>query len=140
MTLVVDASVAVKWLFSEVFSDSAERLLKPGRKLLAPDLLWAEVASAACKKVRRGEALLDKTAEALKDLRRLPIKTYPSATLVQTALNVALEAGISVYDGLYLALSYSQDCSLITADRKLYDRIREAYPQTEMILLENFRT
>ena len=137
MTLVVDASVAVKWLFSEVFSDAAERLLRPGCKLLVPDLLWAEVASAACKKVRRKEAPPDKTSEGLKDLRRLPIKTYPSTALIQTALNVALEAGLSVYDAIYLALSYDRECPLITADRKLYDRIFEAYPQSETLWLDD---
>ena len=75
----------------------------------------------------------------MQDFRRLPVKTYPSKALMQTAWEVAIEAGVSVYDALYLSLAYDRDCSLITADRKLYDRVRQAYPQTETIWLENFK-
>ena len=139
MTFVVDASVAVKWLFPEPHAEAASRLLKPGRKLLAPDILWAEVASATCKKVRRDEISPDQAAEMLRDFRLLPIRTYPAKTLIQTAWRVALEAGISVYDGLYLSLAYSQDSPLVTADRKFYDKIFDAYPQSETLWIEDFK-
>ena len=139
MTVVVDASVAVKWLFREPLSGAAGRLLKPGREPLAPDLVWVEVASAVYKKVRRGEVPAQKAEEVLKDFYRLPIKTYLSKALMQTAWHVALEAGLSVYDALYLALSCDRDCPLVTADRKLYDRIFEAYPQSETVWLEDLK-
>ena len=139
MLFVVDASVAVKWLFPEPHADEAERLLKRGRELLAPDILWAEVTSATCKKVRRNEISKDRAAELLKDFYRLPVKTHASKTLVQTAWEVALEAGVSIYDALYLSLAYKRDCSLVTADRKLYDRVKAAYPQTETVWLEDLK-
>lgn len=139
MTLVVDASVAVKWLFPETFSDVAARLLRSGHELLAPDLIWTEAASAAHKRVRSGEVLPEKAGEILNDFQRLPIKTYPSKTLLRAAWSASLEAGLSVYDSLYLALSYRRDCSLVTADRKFYDRIHAVYPQSETLWLEDFK-
>ena len=138
MQFVVDASVAVKWLFPELQADAAERLLKPSQELLAPDILWAEVTSAASKKVRHNEISKERASELLRDFHRMPVKTYPSKALMQTAWEVALEAGVSVYDAIYLSLAYKHDCSLVTADRKMYDRVRLAYPQTETIWLENF--
>ena len=50
--LVIDASVAVKWVVPELVSERAERLLDHG--LVAPDLLFAECANLLWEKV--GEA------------------------------------------------------------------------------------
>ena len=46
MRLVVDASVAVKWLVEEEGSASAERLLKGDHNLHAPRLMVSEIANA----------------------------------------------------------------------------------------------
>lgn len=43
---VVDASVVVKWLVTEEFSDEAARLLNGGSTLVAPELVFAEAANA----------------------------------------------------------------------------------------------
>jgi len=53
-TLVVDASVAVKWFLPEPDAEPAVALLRAGHRLIAPDLLWIEVASVLWKVVRRG--------------------------------------------------------------------------------------
>ena len=44
--VVVDASIAVKWVVGEVGSDRAARLLD-GRTLHVPDLLFVEAATSA---------------------------------------------------------------------------------------------
>ena len=135
----MDASVAVKWLFPEVHADSAKRLLKRDRELIAPDLIWAEVTSAVCKRVRRHEIDAEDAFDMVKDFQRYPIRTFESKNFIDTALMVAQEADVSVYDGLYLSLAYSRDCSLVTADRKLYDKIFKAYPQSEAVWLEDLK-
>jgi hypothetical protein len=43
---VVDASLAVKWLVSEAFSDEAARLIDRKATLIAPELIFAEAANA----------------------------------------------------------------------------------------------
>ena len=55
---LVDASVAVKWLFLEEFSAQADALLQRGLRsdiaLVAPTLLPNEVANAIHRRQRRG--------------------------------------------------------------------------------------
>ncbi len=55
MRLVVDASVAVKWLIAEDGSDAAALLLMDGDDLHAPRLMASEVANALWCKIRKGE-------------------------------------------------------------------------------------
>ena len=55
MRLVVDASVAVKWVVAEEGSDAAERLLANGEDLYAPRLMASEIANALWRKARMGE-------------------------------------------------------------------------------------
>ena len=43
---VVDASVVVKWLVKEEWSDEASTLLEVEATLIAPELLFAEVCNA----------------------------------------------------------------------------------------------
>ena len=50
-TVVVDASVAVRWVVPERGSDAAAALLEEPRTWLAPRLLMTEVASALRRKV-----------------------------------------------------------------------------------------
>ena len=55
MRLVVDASVAVKWLVEEEDSEAADRLLEQRHELFAPRLMASEVGNALWRKVRMGE-------------------------------------------------------------------------------------
>ena len=59
--LVIDASIAIKWVVEENGTSEA-LVLRKKAKLIAPDLLVAECANIFWKKVQRGELL---KAEAL---------------------------------------------------------------------------
>jgi predicted nucleic acid-binding protein len=54
LTLVIDASVALKWFIDEDGSDRAAALLDGKELLIAPDLIVAEVCNAGWKAVRAG--------------------------------------------------------------------------------------
>ena len=140
MTLVVDASVAVQWLFPESQTDAAKRVLKHAREILAPDLLWAEVGSAMLKKINRKQISHDEAAAVLKEFQNYPIQITESKTLADTALAVACDIGLSIYESLYLSLSYSRDCPLVTADRKFYDKVFCVYPQSETVWVEDLKS
>lgn len=128
--LVVDASVAVKWFLPEIHSEAAGRVLKPRPELLAPDLIWAEVGNTLWKKTRRDEITAEEASSILKDFLRFPIQTYASKTLLDSAWSLAWRLGVSVYDGLYLALASGRGCSLVTADRKFYELVQDKAHQT----------
>lgn len=117
--LVVDASVVAAAFSSEPLRAEAASILSSRRRLLAPDLLVAEVGNVAWKRYRRGE-LSGAEAEALMaDVLRLPIELIPSGALVGAALPLAIQSGRSVYDCLCLALAVEHATTMITGDRRL---------------------
>lgn len=121
---VVDASVAAKWYFREEHSDRADALLEQSNEILAPGLLAVEIATLVWKRARRGEIseiLADRIVAAL---RQVPLEIRPTADLVTAALPLALHRGLTLHDAFYVALAVKSGCSLVTADRKLYDVLR----------------
>jgi len=118
---VVDASVAIKWYLPEPHDDSAARLRREGTDLDAPDLLYAEIANALWKRVRRGELTTAAAGRIVEAVSRQPIEVYPSRLLSGAALQIACSTGLTVYDCLYLATALLTDSLLITADRRLFE-------------------
>jgi predicted nucleic acid-binding protein len=119
--VVVDASVAVKWFVPEELSSEARRLLAPEYELMAPDILWVELGNVLWKKHRRRELDQRTATRLLDDLSRVPIKLHPAQRWTWAALDLAIRHGVSVNDGLYLAVAAGNGCRLMTADRKLRD-------------------
>lgn len=117
--LVVDASVVAAALSPEPFQDVAGAVLLSGSRLLAPDLLVAELGNIAWKRYRRGELQADEAATFLADAQRIPIELTPSAALVDSALSIAIYTGRTVYDSLHLALAVNHATVMVTADRRL---------------------
>jgi predicted nucleic acid-binding protein len=124
--LVVDASVAVKWFIPEVYEAEAKRFLDPNNLLLAPDLLPSEFGNILWKKVGRGEITPDEARRIADAMRDAPISFAASRDLLPAALEIALGTGRTVYDSMYVALAVSRACSLVTADRKLYNALQNS--------------
>ena len=103
MKLIVDASVAVKWLFTEEGSAVSRQLLAHRIVRYAPDFILIEAANVIWKKARRKETVGPQAY--LEELARLSdaIVLCPSADLVAHASAIALEIDHPVYDCLYLA-------------------------------------
>lgn len=114
--LIVDASVAVKWVVHEKGSEAAAALL--GRHLAAPDLLASEAANALWRRVKTAELTAAEVIERVEALRRAPLELVASEELIGSAIRLAVELGHPVYDCLYLALATARDCPLITADER----------------------
>ena len=115
--MIVDASVAVKWVIEEEGSDVARALL--GRvDLVAPTLIHAEVANAIWKKQRRGEYARDADLATLPELFASLIQTIDESSMMARALQLAIDFDHAVYDCVYLAMAEALDSELITADVK----------------------
>jgi predicted nucleic acid-binding protein len=126
MTLVLDASVAVKlFLADEQGHEQAHALLDAeaatGDTFLAPDILVAEVGHALLRAARQGRIARDSVAAAVLALVDLGLTLVPSVNLVAPAAGLAMSTGLSVYDALYLVAAQVRDAPLITADRRQYD-------------------
>jgi predicted nucleic acid-binding protein len=122
---VVDASVVAAAFFQESFTSEARRFLLATPLLVAPDLLHAEIASVAAKKVWRGEATEIVGARACNELAGI-VSTIPSASLASRAFAMAARHRFSAYDGLYLALAETRDAPLFTFDTAFARRAIEA--------------
>lgn len=133
---VVDASVVVKWFIPEVYVEAARRLLEGGFEMFAPDLVRAEVGNVLWKKWRRGEIPPEAVSGILRDFERLPLKVESSEPLLATAWDVARRFDRSFYDGLYVALAARAGCSLVTADLKLYNSLRDGDLAERLVWVE----
>ena len=120
--LVVDASVAAKWVVNEPDSELARRLIGRG-DIMAPDLIWAELGSLLWRRQRVGELSTPDAREMMSDLRRLPVRSYAIFPLLPLALEIAMAIRHSICDCVYLALADQQDCRFVTADRRFRNAI-----------------
>jgi predicted nucleic acid-binding protein len=125
-SVVVDASVVVKWFFPEIHSEQALHLLDAATDFALPDLLYAEVGNVLWHRVRTGTITLEEAHTVVAALGALPRSSgpVPSSDLLASALEIACQTGTTVYDSLYLALALRDGTSCITADRKFYDRLQ----------------
>ncbi|NIN71104.1 MAG: PIN domain-containing protein [Gemmatimonadetes bacterium] len=127
MTLyVIDSSVAVKWYVPETHSGSAATLLDESNELVAPDLLPAEFGNALWKKRRSGELTNSEVRSIVEAFRAVPLQIYSSLTLLEAALEIALQTARTVYDCLYVALAVAFNSTLVTADSRLLEGLRQS--------------
>ncbi len=125
---VVDASVAVKWLVTEVFSERAARLLDANITLVAPELLFAEASNALWAMCRRRDISKKDFAEAIDTLKTAPIVIPTSmGQLVASASRLAVDLDHPVYDCFYLALGIQEHYPVVTADSRFHGAVR-AHP------------
>jgi predicted nucleic acid-binding protein len=122
MTIVVDASVAVRWLFQLDAAHAAENIIRPDESLIAPDLVLAEVTSAAWKLVTFENLPLESVAAVLRGAPTVFDEIVPGTLLFDRALAIAVELRHPVYDCFYLALAEQRDCQVATFDDRLVSR------------------
>jgi predicted nucleic acid-binding protein len=118
MTVVVDASVALKWFVRETGREQAVRLLEAPERH-APDLIVAEVGNAAWKKAMRREVTGEQARFICAAVRRYFGVLHRSEGLIPRAIDIALQLRHPVYDCLYLACAERVGSRLVTADEKL---------------------
>jgi len=137
--LVIDASIALKWVVQEDGTDQA-LVLRQHAKLIAPDLLVPECANILWKKVQRKELTRDEALLAARLLQGAEIELLPTRSLLEQAARIAIELDHPAYDCLYLALAMENGCRFVTADerfiRKLGQGPRSPYRDNVVGLLE----
>jgi predicted nucleic acid-binding protein len=135
--LVVDSSVVIKWIVPQAYSEKAEEVLvayQAGElKLLAPDLLNAEVGNILWKYHRFQGLTKSDVQEALEAFKDLDWSIVPSNLLLDDALNLAIDYGRTVYDSLFVALAIREGCQLITADERLVNAVAQKLPQVVLL-------
>lgn len=126
--LVVDASIAIKWVVEEEGTQGALDL-RARFRLLAPELLIPECANILWKKVQRNELTPDEATFAARLLERSGIEFVSMGGLLEPATNLAVELRHPAYDCVYLAAARRAKSRFVTADERLLRTLGERASQ-----------
>ena len=134
---VIDSSVAIKWVIDEEGTEAANRLRWSGTAFHAPDLIVPEAGNILWKKIRRDELTRVEAELACRILRFAKIEIHAMGPWASLALQMAADLDHPVYDTTYLALARALDMPMVTADRRLVNKVaaREnpAFPDLVLI-------
>lgn len=124
---VIDASVILKWFFQadENDLDKALQLREDFKErnidLYTPELLIYEIANVLRYKKILNDDIIHKAISSIYDMDiLLPV----NLGVMTSAVTIARQYHITVYDSSYLSFAQSLGCHLITADKKLYPKIK----------------
>ena len=121
--LIVDASVAVKWVLDEAGDLAARAIIEQRVPLVAPELIVAEVTNVAWKRHVNGDITLRQARLIAVEVPRVFSQLVALRPLRGRALTIASELRHAVYDCFYLALAEERDATMVTADRRLVARL-----------------
>lgn len=142
MPVVVDASVAVKWLVEEEFSDLAEALLRGSIPLdvplMAPPHFSGEVVNALYQRTRRNTPSVvlaeAKASLAVERFLAFEVKSVAPEGLYGAAFAFARDHRLAnIYDALYVTLAWMAGADLWTADLTLLRAVGSAAPWVRWI-------
>lgn len=123
MSLVIDSSITLAWLFQDERSDDADAVLGQVTEsgAVAPSLWRLEVANALQMAVKRNRINTDFRDASLADLRSLAV-TIDNETDYHawtTTLHLAERYRLTLYDAAYLELAQRLGIPLATLDQEL---------------------
>jgi len=123
MSLVLDSSVALAWIYEDETTDAVLGLFDDVRLHGAwvPGLWRWEIANVLQLNVRRGRHDGDFRDGALASLAMLPLKVDAEADRQAwgATLRLAERHGLTVYDAAYLEIASRRGIALATLDRQL---------------------
>ena len=126
MILVLDASVALAWIFERLDAaehDRADRALGTlaTTSAMVPPLWQVEVANGLLVGERRKVIQVAQSQDFLRRLVNLPIKVDCNLPVAQTpdVLIIARQYGLTAYDACYLDVAIRTTGTLATFDVKL---------------------
>ncbi|KUO54840.1 MAG: PIN domain-containing protein [Sphingomonadales bacterium BRH_c42] len=123
MSLVLDASVAIAWLFEDEASEGLQQVLRKVATdgAIVPSLWRLEVANVLRNAVRRGRCNEDYVDQSLARLDRLPlaIDEETDSRAWGATLDLARAEDLTLYDAAYLELAERRGRPLATCDAAL---------------------
>ena len=124
--IVVDASVAVKWLIPERGEAAAMELLVQPLPLIAPSLIRVEVTAALLRAFREDRFTQEEARDAINRWGRILedgiVQLISDHELHSSAVDIGFKSRHAFQDCLYLAAAHAMKAKLITADRPLFER------------------
>ncbi len=135
--ILLDSSVLIKWFLEEEDSYQAlwlKAAINKGRILTAiTELSFYEIANGLRWSSIDKPREVNRAIQALQD-EGLPTIAFDSNVL-HVAIEIAMQAGITVYDAYFVAQADLEGLRLITADKKLARAVRGL---TDVMTLEEY--
>ncbi len=132
MTLVVDASICVKWFIDEDRAEQARRLADEP-DLIAPTFVLLETYHVIWKRARRGDVTEAQRNHVLPLLLRAITYLEPDQNLARQAMSLAAVYNHAIYDCLYIALAAREQAPLVTADETQFATARKANIEVRLL-------
>ena len=126
-TLIVDASIAIKWVVQEEGTQAALDL-RPRFRFASPELLIPEAANILWKKTQRGDLTSDEAILAARLLEHSGVTFLSMTGLLERSARLAIELSHPAYDCAYLAAALQMGTRFVTADRRLLRVIAQHAP------------
>jgi predicted nucleic acid-binding protein len=139
MILVVDASLAAKWVLREPDTANAIALLRnKSFEFAAPELIFLEVAGALVRRANTDKSVREEMLEALREWAHAwseqLIRAFPlTEPRLLDASSLAVELGTPLKDCVYLALAREMQCDLATCDVKFREKAVRLYPRVRLL-------
>ena len=138
MTVVLDASVIIKWVFADRAEESHSfqalqilNLIKESRLAVVQPPHWLAEPAAVIARLDPGRA---RRAVSLLDALELPVIT--DIEVYQKACDLSASLGQHVFDTLYHAVAlHKSGAMLVTADERYY---RQAHKIGRIVRLQDF--
>ncbi len=123
MPVVVDTSVAIKWVVTEQYTGNAQALLSYHQRrndpVYVPSLFLYEAANVLHSFVRDGILSINECTQAIRDVTRLVMPLTPDTRMIIRAVMIAHMLGTKeTYDGHFLALAERTHSTFWTADAR----------------------
>lgn len=119
---------------SEIVRSRWEDWIRGGTQIVAPELLWYELTSALRQKMTRGLLTDAEAKDALAQLLSSQHLMISVRGEHETALDLAIRHDRpQAYDAHYLAVAEALDCPFWTADRRLYNAIKDGFPAINLV-------
>lgn len=129
--VVVDASLALKWVLIEQDSDAAIALLQQwmsgGKKPIAPALFAYEITNILYRQTVTKKLSYDEAARGLAKLFSIGVSLKVSSheEISTRAMELSHQFSLSAaYDAHYLALAERENCECWTADTRLWNAVK----------------
>jgi predicted nucleic acid-binding protein len=137
-TIVIDASVALKWwLRDEDSTAQADQVqtdfLCGDLSLVAPALFDYEVVNTLKMAVVRNRIDEAYALSAITDLVAYDIESHGTLSLQPLAFQLACRHQRSVYDAAYLALAQTFGFDFYTGDKRLFNAVNSIFPWVKWI-------
>ena len=131
--MIVDASVAAKWVLPEAGTERAILLRQQARPFIAPTLVIAEVGNAIWKRAMRDEISPSDAFAALRAAINLFAELVELSELDRRAMRLSFDLRHPIYDCFYIALALGRKVELVTADARMVAAATQADARVVML-------